>query len=379
MMDVLLIANRPLERQGPGDAKLAYWAWKALSGAGHTVTIVQLEADAVPRRGLHTLRALVTGQPLQVGVTFSRAAQRKLVEATDSRVPDLVVAVHARAAAHVPPALKARSLALLIDAYGLSYGTYAGRLPKPLDVVYRMEQRRMERFERIVATEFARTAVVSELDQAYLRGLVARPSSVVRLTLPVDIGFFAETKRRRTDSPVFAFVGRLGYIPNRDALRRLATQVWPALRARWPNARLRVIGAGAGRSLRRLLRRPGIELAADVGDIRPHLEDVVALLVPMRLGGGVQTKILEAMAAGVPVISTSFGVRGIAARPDVEVLIAETPEDYRRQAERLVTGDRAAEDLAAAAKAWVQAHHAPQLFARDVLETCAAIAAEVQR
>jgi glycosyltransferase involved in cell wall biosynthesis len=227
----------------------------------------------------------------------------------------------------------------------------------------------------MVATEFARTAVVSELDQAYLRGLVARPSSVVRLTLPVDIGFFAETKRRRTDSPVFAFVGRLGYIPNRDALRRLATEVWPALRARWPNARLRVIGAGAGRSLRRLLRRPGIELAADVGDIRPHLEDVVALLVPMRLGGGVQTKILEAMAAGVPVISTSFGVRGIAARPDIEVLIAETPEDYRRQAERLVTGDRAAEDLAAAAKAWVQAHHAPQLFARDVLETCAAIAA----
>ena len=47
-MNVLLIANRQLERQGPGDAKLGYWAWKALSGAGHSVTIVQLEADAIP-------------------------------------------------------------------------------------------------------------------------------------------------------------------------------------------------------------------------------------------------------------------------------------------------------------------------------------------
>ncbi len=99
----------------------------------------------------------------------------------------------------------------------------------------------------------------------------------------------------------------------------------------------------------------------------------------MRLGGGIQTKILEAMAAGVPVISTSFGCRGIAARPDHEVLIAETPEDFRRQAERLVTGDRVAADMAAAARTWVQAHHATALFERDVLETCAAISAESER
>ena len=197
-----------------------------------------------------------------------------------------------------------------------------------------------------------------------------RPSAVVRFTLPVDLAFFAETRRRPLpENPVFAFVGRLGYVPNRDALRRLVSDVWPVLHTRWPNARLRVIGAGAGRALRRLLQRPDIELAANVADIRPHMEDVTALLVPMRLGGGIQTKILEAMAAGVPVIATSFGCRGIAARPDHEVLIAE--------AERLVTGGGA--DLAAAAKTWVQAHHATALFERDVLETCAAITAEAER
>ena len=377
-MNVLLLANRQLERQGPGDAKLGYWAWKALSGAGHRVTIVQLEADAIPRRGWHALKALVAGQPLQVGVTFSQAAHRKLIEAAAGRLPDLVVAVHARAAAHVPPRLKPRSLALLIDAYGQSYQTYAGNLAAPVDAVYRMEQRRMEKFERAVVTDFARTAVVSDLDQQYLQRLAGRPSAVVRFTLPVDLAFFAETRRRPlTENPVFAFVGRLGYVPNRDALRRLVSDVWPVLYTRWPNARLRVIGAGAGPALRRLLQRPGIELAANVADIRPHMEDVTALLVPMRLGGGIQTKILEAMAAGVPVISTSFGCRGIAARPDHEVLIAETPEDFRRQAERLVTGDRA--ELAAAATTWVQAHHATALFERDVLETCAAISAEGER
>src|SRR5205823_1487559 len=150
----------------------------------------------------------------------------------------------------------------------------------------------------------------------YLQRLAGRPAAVVRFTLPIDLAFFAETRRRPlTENPVFAFVGRLGYVPNRDALRRLVSDVWPVLHTRWPNARLRVIGAGAGRA--------------------------------------------------------------IAARPDHEVLIAETPEDFRRQAERLVTGDRA--ELAAAAKTWVQTHHATALFERDVLETCASITAEGER
>src|SRR2546429_3709957 len=218
----------------------------------------------------------------------------------------------------------------------------------------------MEKFERAVMTYFAGTAVDSVRDKQYLQRRAGRPAPVVRFTLPVDLAFFAETRRRPlTENPVFAFVGRLGYVPNRDALRRLVSDVWPVLHTRWPNARLRVIGAGAGRALRRLLQRPGIELAANVADIRPHMEDVSALLVPMRLGGGIQTKILEALAAGVPVISTSFGCRGIAARPDHDVLIAETPEDFRRQAERLVTGGRAR--LAAARERWGQAPYAHAL------------------
>ena len=377
-MNVLLIGSRPLERQGPGDAKLGFWTWKALSGAGHTVSIVILQTEAAAWRARHTLRAAISGQPLQTGVTFSRAAYQRITKLT--ALPDVVVAVHARSTRHVPAALRPRGLALLIDSYGQSYRTYAGRIAKPIDLLYRFERRRMDVYERTVAAEFARTAVVSELDREYLQQSVASPSSIVRFTLPVDLGFFSKTRRRPAGpSPVIAFVGRLSYLPNRDALRWLANAIWPCLRARWPTARMRVIGAGPDGGVRRLLKRRGVELVADVADIRPYLEDVTALLVPMRMGGGVQTKTLEAMAAGVPVISTAFGCRGIAVQPDQQVLLAETPEDFRRQAERLVTRQTFGEELAAAAKAWVEAHHDPQLFERDVLESCAAIATQVER
>jgi glycosyltransferase involved in cell wall biosynthesis len=373
-MNVLLIASRPLDSQGPGDAKMAYWTRKALSGAGHTVSVLVLQPESARGKALHTLRALLAGEPLQLGLTFSAATYRQIVDAAATGTHDIVVAIHARAAAHVPRELRRRGLALLIDAYGQSYRTYAGRLSAPVDLVYRVERQRMDRYEQALVNQFARTAVVSDLDREYLQQFAARRDAILRVSLPVDLEYFSKTRRRADAGPLFAFVGRLNYLPNQDALRWLAAEIWPALRARWPAARLRVIGAGAGPSLRRQLNRPGIELAADVPDIRPHLEDAVALLVPMRMGGGIQVKIVEAMAAGVPVISTRFGYRGLSAR--AEVLEAEAPDDFARQAARLIDNPRFAEQLAAAARVWVEARHAPGVFEREVLDICAAIAAD---
>ena len=379
-MRVLLVGSRAPERQGTGDAKLAFNARAALTAAGHQVSIVVLQREPAPARAMYTLGALLTGQPLQIGMTASPSTRKRIQQLAAEQPPDLVVAVHARAAAQVPRKLRARGLALIIDAYGRNYQTYPGHISKPLELVYRVEQRRMVRLERNIVAEFARTAVVSDLDVSYLQQFATDQAAVVRLTYSVDLDFFGAIARRpMTDPPVFAFVGRLNYLPNRDAVRWLATEIWPALRRRWPSARMRVIGARPDRPLRRMLDRAGIELVADALDIRPSLEDVVGLLVPMRMGGGIQTKMLEGMAASVPVLSTAFGCRGIGAQPDAEVLLAETPPDYVRQAERLVGDARFAASLAAGGRAFVQRHHAPALFERDLLETCAAIAAQTEQ
>jgi glycosyltransferase involved in cell wall biosynthesis len=370
-VNVLLIGSRPLDRDGPGDAKTAFWTYKALTGAGHNVSVIVLNNDPAPLRGLRVLQALATRAPLQIGLTYSRATARRL--AGLAAAPDLVVAVHARAAAHVPVDWRPRALALLIDAYGLSYATYAGRVAKPADLLFKFERRRMDRFERGVVAQFGRTAVVSELDREYLARGAPTPSSVIRVSLPVDLDFFSSTPRRLGPYPVFGFVGRLNYLPNRDAVGWLASEIWPAIRARWPKARMRVVGARPGGALRRLLARHQIELAADVPDIRPLLDDVTALLVPMRMGGGIQTKILEAMAARVPVISTGFGCRGLAAGE--HLLLAETPADFARQAGRLIDGSRLAGELALAAFEWVTAQYAPAVFEREMVAVAGAIAA----
>ena len=170
------------------------------------------------------------------------------------------------------------------------------------------------------------------------------------------------------------FVGRLGYIPNHDAVRQLVTRVWPAIRTRWPRARLRVVGAGPSRDLRQLIASRNVELAADVEDVRKELEEATALMVPMRLGTGVQTKVLEAMASGVPVICSAFANAGIDAAPGEHLLVADSPQEYVAAAQRLIEEPAFAENLVAGARNWVLDQHAPEVFNTNFIRLCGEVA-----
>lgn len=373
-MRILLVASRPPDRQGAGDAKMAQWSWDVLAGAGHSIALVQVQRPPARQRLLGVLRASLTGRPLQIGLTFSAETQREVHQRWMDGGIDLLIAVHARAAAHVPAPARRRALAFIIDAYGQNYRTYAGALPFPQEAVYRMERGRMDRYERSLVQEFARVGVVNDDDARHLQGALPG-AGVVRLSLPVDVEFFSQTRRRPDDkAPCFGFVGRLNYVPNRDAVTHLVSAIWPELKARWPTARLRVVGARPNSSLRRFLASHGVEMAADVSDVRVPMEEMTALLAPMRLGGGIQVKTLEAMAAGVPVVCSSFARRGISAVSGEHILLAESPQDYVAQAARLIDELAFSERIAEAARTWVMAHHGPSIFAQELLDTCAAIA-----
>lgn len=373
-MNVLLIACRPPDRRGKGDAKIAAQVVDTLGAAGHLVRLATPSAVPAIRRGLNTVAALGRGQPLQVGVTRSSDLQRRVNQILHQGEIDLIVAVHARATQYVPPEWRPRTVAFLYDAYGLAYSTYRGRVAVWLDVVYRLERRLMARLERTIGQQFGRVVVLAQPDWRYLRSLTPR-AAIARIPYAVDLTYFSQTRRRPLiDPPLFIFVGRLAYIPNADAVSRLVTQVWPALRARWPEARLRIVGAQPGAGLRRQLTVRGVELAADVPDVRREQEEAAALLVPMRMGTGVQTKILEAMAAGLPVICSPFANAGLGAVPGEQVLIADTPADYVVQAERLLADPSFRGRLAEGARAWVAANHAPALFGARFMAMCSELA-----
>jgi glycosyltransferase involved in cell wall biosynthesis len=133
------------------------------------------------------------------------------------------------------------------------------------------------------------------------------------------------------------FLGSLDWRPNQDAARVLLTELLPAVRARAPRATAVLVGRRPPEWLRALAAAtPGAELHADVPDVRPFLARCGFLAVPLRIGGGSRLKILEALAAGTPVVSTRVGAEGLELTPERDLLLADTPDELTRAALRAI-------------------------------------------
>jgi glycosyltransferase involved in cell wall biosynthesis len=367
-LKTLVVTSRAPDARGKGDAKAADRTIRALESAGHAVTVVALSATSIPLRLANTVRAGVTGKPLQIGFTHSAEAARRVGSLV--REFDLVVAVHARAASVIPAAVRARSFAFIIDAYGQNYSTYAPALRPGERELYRFEADRMRKYELRLTREFGGVGVVSDYDRAYLIREGANPEKVFALPGGADVEHFESTLREPDGAhPEFVFIGRLNYVPNRDAVDRLLSKIWPAVREALPTATLRIVGAQPGNRLRTSIESAGAMLSADVPDVRDEMRHATALLVPVRMGGGIQSKILEAMAARLPVVCSGFANLGISATPGEHLLIAENPGDYARLTSQLVSDPDAANRLAESAYAWVSTTQSQAAFTRHLLES----------
>jgi sugar transferase (PEP-CTERM/EpsH1 system associated) len=142
----------------------------------------------------------------------------------------------------------------------------------------------------------------------------------------VDVEFFAAKAAQDGVRHDLVFMGRMDYHANIDAALFFAKKIWPRIRARRPELRFVVVGAQPTNDVLALGDLEGVTVTGTVDDVRPFYQSALAAVVPLRVGGGTRLKILEAMAAGTPVISTTLGAEGLAATPGKDILVADTPE-----------------------------------------------------
>jgi glycosyltransferase involved in cell wall biosynthesis len=155
--------------------------------------------------------------------------------------------------------------------------------------------------------------------------------------------------------PSLLFVGNFIHPPNVDAAARLIRDIHPQLHARYPEVVLHVVGEGPPEELRKMAGG-GVEVTGRVPDVGPYLDRAAIIVVPLRQGGGMRVKVLEALAAGKPVVATPMAVEGLDVHDGEQVILARTDEEFVRVIGELLEHPQRRIALGGRARAWAVAN-----------------------
>lgn len=190
-------------------------------------------------------------------------------------------------------------------------------------LVYRLELPRIRRYERDIVRRFNETWLISEIERRQL--LRDRIDDSVRV-MPNGV----DTQRFRPAGvppkrPTLIFVGHMGVFHNVDAAEHLVHDILPHVRESFPAVELNLVGAEPTERVRRLAATPGVRVTGHTPDLNAELNRATVFVAPLRFSAGIQNKVLEAMAAGLPVVTTSYVNAGIQAQDGQHLILADDP------------------------------------------------------
>ena len=228
-------------------------------------------------------------------------------------------------------------------------------------VYARRTARLMSELEKRAIREFDAHVVVSQRDAERLHKLDPE-ARIFLIENGVDTAYYSDAQvepvpTQSTLKRRIVFVGSMDYHANVDGVLNFASNVWPGVRARQPDLVFTIVGRDPTDEVRELSLIPGVEVTGTVDDVCPYYRDAVAAIVPLNVGGGSRLKILEAMAAGVPVVSTRLGAEGLDVRNGENILIADSNEKMTDAIISLVESEEHRKRLSAGGRDLVSAHY----------------------
>jgi sugar transferase (PEP-CTERM/EpsH1 system associated) len=232
---------------------------------------------------------------------------------------------------------------------------YAEKTRFPLSWVYRREGRTLLEFERKLAQAVDENVFCTPLEERIFRERIPGPSSLV-LRNGVDLAH-----HRPSPTPpepgLLVFVGVMDYYPNVEGVAWFARTILPEVRRRHPEAHLAIVGSRPTRAVRALARLPGVTVTGFVEDPRAWLRKAAVSVAPLRIARGIQNKVLEAMAMGLPVVGTRSATQGVGGQAGRDYLLADSAEEQAQAVCALLREPERARELGRAARAFVEAEY----------------------
>mgnify|MGYP000023415382 CR=1 FL=1 len=371
-MRILVLSSRiPYPLVG-GDRKRVYYISKILATRYH-VDLLAINENRAKREELkaldeifdnlilfdfnltmlkaNALKNLFSRKPIQVGGYYFETIQRWIDK--HFKKYDLVYCNHIRTAEYARR-LPCKKVLDFHDAISMNYKD-ALRMAKGFwKVFYFIEDKRLLPYELEVLQDFDKYFITSQADKDYLLANTSMPADIKVIAMGVDENVLRRSQNVEEENWI-VFLGKMNYYPNEDAAVYFARQVFPLLRSKLKDVKFIIVGAYPTRRVQALSKIPGVEITGFVDDPYEYLGRAKVVVAPIRLGAGIQNKILEAMALRKPVVTTSKGARGIAGGADGKhFVVADDPEKMAEKILELLNDPERRREIGQNARALIE-------------------------
>ena len=310
---------------------------------------------------LRSLSGLVSNEALTLPY-YRNAGLQAWVDRTlrEQRI-DAAVVFSSAMAQYVTDVPNLRTLVDFVDVDSAKWTQYAPNHRWPLSWLYRREGERLLTYERLVAKQATHSFFVTEAEtELFCNHAPESRGRVDAMCNGVDAEFFSPDHELAspfgTDEVPLVFTGAMDYWPNIDAVSWFVAEILPGLLQVNPGLKFYIVGRSPTPAVM-ALASDHVVVTGTVPDVRPFLRHASVVVAPLRLARGIQNKVLEAMAMGVPVVASTECAGPVDAVPDRDFLTAGTVADYQRQIERLLQSPEQAAAIGKAARAQVLARY----------------------
>ena len=298
-----------------------------------SVDVVYLSPRLAKLRALCYLPSKI---PLSLPYFFSKQLQTIVDQKLREECFDVIFVYSSSMAQYVEHVHGVPRVMDFVDIDSDKWTQYAKHTSFPYSVVYRSEGRRLRAYEASVAKSFAHSLLVSPKEAEDFRALVSSEAIVSSVSNGIDLQMFKPSQEPYNPHRL-TFVGAMDYFANVETMLYFVQEILPFIQQAIPEVMLYIVGSKPPVEITRLAEHhANIIVTGFVDKIQPYMEKTAVFVAPMRIGRGINNKILEAMAMGVPVVSSSLGFDGIPGIPGQDLFVEDEPEAFASQVVRLM-------------------------------------------
>ena len=356
-MNILIISQRCPFPPNKGEKIRTFHHLKYLNEQGHKIFLAtpyeddselpffttlserycqQISYSKLPHKIFRLVMGLITGKALSIANFYHSALQKKIDKQLVDNNIDVIYCSASSVAEYVfnskvisKLAKKPQLLMDFMDVDSDKWAQYAKQTSWPLKHIYQRETKLIARFEKKIASSFDHCLLITQAEVDLFQQIHGASFVIHAVENGLDTtSFFPPQAPRDLKFPRLLFAGVMDYAPNIDAVMWFVDHVWPSVIKKWPQATFCIAGMDPVDKIKKLNGQNGIEITGFVDDIKPYFDNANIFVAPFRLARGVQNKVLQAFASGLPVIATSMGAEGVKCSDQQDILLANSASDY---------------------------------------------------